>query len=251
MNIDLNVDMGEGFGMYAMGDDASFMPLISSSNIACGFHAGDPCVMRQTVALAKAQGTAVGAHPGLPDLQGFGRRTMDITLEELYCDLLYQIGALQAFLKAAGLPLHHVKPHGKLYGMAHLKEDVARTLCTVIRDVDDHLFLYCMQKGVLADMAKEFGIRTVFEVYSDLDYDRDGNLVISRHHQAHSPSDVAARVLRMVRDGKVTTTAGSDIAIAGSSVCVHSDSPNAVAIVSAVRKGLRENGYEIAAPVRQ
>ena len=250
MNIDLNADMGESFGMYTMGDDAGFMPLISSSNIACGFHAGDPCVMRQTVALAKEQGTAVGAHPGLPDLQGFGRRTMDITLEELYCDLLYQIGALQAFLKAQGLPLHHVKPHGKLYGMAHLKEDVARTLCTVIRDVDDGLFLYCMQKGVLAEMANDLGIRTVFEIYSDLDYDADGNLVISRHHQAQSPADAAARVLRMVRDGKVTTTAGHDIAISGSSVCVHSDSPNAVAIVSAVRAALRENGYEIVAPVR-
>lgn len=250
MKIDLNVDMGESFGMYTMGDDAGFMPLISSSNIACGFHAGDPCVMRQTVALAKQQGTAVGAHPGLPDLQGFGRRTMDITLEELYCDLMYQIGALQAFLKAADLPLHHVKPHGKLYGMAHLKEDIARTLCSVIRDVDNTLFLYCMQKGVLAGIAEEFGIRTVFEVYSDLDYDREGNLVISRHHQAHGPADVAARVLRMVRDGKVTTTAGSDIAISGSSVCVHSDSPNAVAIVSTVRATLLENGYEIAAPVK-
>lgn len=249
MDIDLNVDMGESFGMYILGDDAGFMPLISSSNIACGFHAGDPCVMRRTVLLAKEHGTAVGAHPGLPDLQGFGRRTMDITMDELYCDLIYQIGALLGFLKAAGLPLHHVKPHGKLYGMAHLREDVARALCAAIRDLDGTPFLYCMQKGVLADIADKFGIRTVFEVYSDLDYDRDGNLVITRQHAAHAPSEVAARVLRMVRDNKVTTTAGTEIAISGSSICVHSDSPNGVAIVTAIRKVLDENGYAIAAPV--
>lgn len=248
MKIDLNVDMGESFGMYTLGDDAGFMPLISSSNVACGFHAGDPCAMRRTVLLAGEHGTAVGAHPGLPDLQGFGRRTMDIAMDELYCDLIYQIGALQGFLHASGMRLHHVKPHGKLYGMAHLREDVARTLCTAIRDLDGTPFLYCMQKGVLAEIADQFGIPTVFEIYSDLDYDRDGNLVITRQHAAHAPSEVAARVLRMVRDNKVTTTAGSDIAISGSSICVHSDSANGVAIVTAIRKVLDENGYAIEAP---
>jgi UPF0271 protein len=248
MQIDLNVDMGESFGMYSMGDDAGFMPLISSSNIACGFHAGDPCVMHKTVTLAAAHGTAVGAHPGLPDLQGFGRRVMELTMEELYCDLLYQVGALQAFVRAVGLSLHHVKPHGKLYGMAHLREEVARTLCTAIRDIDPNLFLYCMERGVLAGVAREFGIRTVFEIYADLDYDQNGNLVITRQHAVHDPAAVAARVLRMVKDGKVATTAGNDIEIAGSSVCVHSDSPNAVAIVTAVRDILIDNGCRIAAP---
>lgn len=248
MNIDLNVDMGESFGMYTLGDDAGFMPLISSSNVACGFHAGDPCAMRWTVLLAKEHGTAVGAHPGLPDLQGFGRRTMDIAMDELYCDLIYQIGALQAFLHASDMRLHHVKPHGKLYGMAHLREDVARTLCAAIHDLDGTPFLYCMKKGVLADIAAEFGIRTVFEVYSDLDYDRDGNLVITRQHASHTPSEVAARVLRMVRDNKVVTTAGTEIGVSGTSVCVHSDSPNGVAIATAVRRTLGENGYAIAAP---
>ena len=248
MNIDLNVDMGEGFGMYTLGDDEGFMPLISSSNVACGFHAGDPSVMRNTVALAREHGTAVGAHPGLPDLRGFGRRTMEVAMEELYCDLLYQIGALQAFLGAQGMRLHHVKPHGKLYGMAHLREDVARTICTAIRDIDPALFLYCMEKGVLGEIARDFGIRTVFELYADLDYDRDGNLVITRQHASHPPAQVAARVLRMVRDRRVTTTAGTDIAIAGTSVCVHSDSPGSLAIVTSVRRVLQENGYTIAAP---
>lgn len=248
MNIDLNVDMGEGFGMYTLGDDAGFMPHISSSNVACGFHAGDPCVMRNTVSLAREHGTAVGAHPGLPDLRGFGRRTMEVAMEELYCDLLYQIGALQAFLGAQRMRLHHVKPHGKLYGMAHLREDVARALCTAICDIDATLFLYCMEKGILGAIARDFGLRPVFEVYADLDYDREGNLVITRQHATHAPDEVAARVLRMVRDGKVTTTAGTEIAIAGSSVCVHSDSPGAIAIVTAVRRALEENGCTIAAP---
>ncbi|MGC8494580.1 MAG: LamB/YcsF family protein [Syntrophobacteraceae bacterium] len=248
MQIDLNVDMGESFGMYSLGDDEGFMPFISSANVACGFHAGDPCVMKKTVALAKNHAVSVGAHPGLPDLQGFGRRMMDLSLDELYCDLMYQIGALQAFVGAAGMRLHHVKPHGKLYGMAHMREEVAQTICRVIRDIDGDLFLYCMKKGFLGEIAAEFGIRTIFEVYSDLDYDRDGNLVITRQHEVHEPAAVAERVVGMLRDGTVTTTAGTKLAIEGSSVCVHSDSPNALAIVRAVREAIIGNGFAIASP---
>lgn len=248
MKVDLNVDMGESFGMYTMGDDENFMPFITSANVACGFHAGDPCVMKKTVSLAKKHGVQVGAHPGLPDLQGFGRRVIDVTMEELYCDLMFQIGALKAFLDAAGLKLHHVKPHGKLYGMAHMREEVAKTVCEVIRDVDKGLYLYCMKKGVLGDVAASYGIRPVFEVYSDLGYDKDGNLVITRHHEAHKPEDVAAKVIGMVRDGKVKTTAGTVIAIEGSSVCVHSDSPGAIEIVKEVRRVLTDNGYTIESP---
>lgn len=248
MQIDLNVDMGESFGMYSLGDDEGFMPFISSANVACGFHAGDPCVMKKTVALAKNHGVQVGAHPGLPDLQGFGRRVMDLSLEELYCDLVYQIGALQAFVSAAGMRLHHVKPHGKLYGMAHMREEVARTICQVIRDMDEKLFLYCMKKGLLGEIAADFGIRTIFEVYSDLDYDQEGNLVITRQHKVHEPSAVAARVITMLREGKVTTTAGTELAIEGASVCVHSDSPNALAIVKALREAINGNGFEIVSP---
>lgn len=248
MNVDLNVDMGESFGMYRMGDDAAFMPFITSANVACGFHAGDPCVMKQTVALAHQHHVQVGAHPGLPDLQGFGRRTMDLTMDELYCDLVYQIGALKGFLETFKLPLHHVKPHGKLYGMAHLREEVAQTVCQVIKDVAPKAYLYCMKKGLLSDIAQSHGIRPVHEVYADLDYDDAGNLVITRHHAAHAPADVAAKVIGMVRDGKVTTTAGNEIAIEGTSVCVHSDSAGAVEIVKAVRNVLMENDYTIVAP---
>lgn len=248
MKVDLNVDMGESFGMYTMGDDEGFMPFITSANVACGYHAGDPCVMKKTVALAKKHGVQVGAHPGLPDLQGFGRRVMDVSMDELYCDLMYQVGALKAFLNASGMKLHHIKPHGKLYGMAHMREDVAKTICEVIKDVDTNVYLYCMKKGLLGPMAESCGIRPVYEVYSDLGYDKEGNLVITRQHDAHKPADVAAKVIKMVKDGKVKTTDGTEIPIEGSSVCVHSDSPGAIDIVKAVRKILNDNGYEIVSP---
>jgi len=248
MNIDLNVDMGESFGMYTMGNDEAFMPFITSANVACGFHAGDPTVMRKTVDFAKKHGVQVGAHPGLPDMQGFGRRVIDMTMEELYCDLLYQIGAVKAFVDAAGMTLHHVKPHGKLYGMAHGREDVARTICEAICAVDKNLYLYCMQKGVLADIAASMGVRTIFEVYADLGYDGEGNLVITRQHDAHKPEDVLAKVLKMVRDKKVTTTDGTEIDIEGSSVCVHSDSPGAIDIITAVRAGLDDAGFTVVSP---
>jgi len=248
MQVDLNVDMGESFGMYTMGNDEAFMPYITSANVACGYHAGDPTVMKKTVDLARKHGVKVGAHPGLPDLQGFGRREINMTMDEIYCDIVYQVGALKAFVEAAGLKLHHVKPHGTLYGMMHRREDVTRTICQAILDVDRNLYLYCMKKGVTAEIAKEMGVDVIFEVYADLDYDDQGNLVITRHHEAHTPADVAAKVIKMVKDGRVGTTEGTEIDIEGSSVCVHSDSPGAIEIVTAVRKVLDDNGYTIVSP---
>ncbi len=248
MNIDFNADMGESFGMYHMGDDEGFMKYITSANIACAFHAGDPTVMKRTVALAKQYGVQVGAHPGLPDLQGFGRREMNLSMEEIHDDMVYQVGALKAFAEAAGLRLHHVKPHGSLYGMTMRREEVAEAVCQALLDLDKNLYLYVMKKGVAGQVAERMGVRAVYELYADLDYDDDGNLVITRHHDVRDPADVAARVIRMVRDGKVTTTAGTDIAIEGTSVCLHSDTANASDIVGAVHKELEKAGYGIAAP---
>ncbi len=248
MDIDFNADMGESFGMYSMGDDAGFMKFITSANVACAFHAGDPTVMKKTVALAKAHGVQVGAHPGLPDLQGFGRREMNLSLEEIHDDMVYQVGALKAFTEAAGLKLHHVKPHGSLYGMAMRREEVAEAICQALLDVDPNLYLYIMKKGVAGQVAERMGIRVVYELYADLDYDGEGNLVITRHHDVRDPTAVAARVIRMVKEGKVTTTAGTDIPINGTSVCLHSDTANASDIVVAVHKELEKAGYNIAAP---
>lgn len=248
MKIDLNADMGESFGMYVMGNDDAFMRHISSANVACGFHAGDTSVMRQTVGYAKRDKVQVGAHPGLPDLQGFGRREMNLTVDEVYDIVVYQVGALKAFVEAAGLRLHHVKPHGSLYGMVHRREEIAEALCRAVRDIDPEMYLYIMKKGVIGPVAQGLGLRCVYELYADLGYDAQGNLVITRHHEVQTAGEVAARVVRMVQEGRVRTADGGDIAIEGGSVCVHSDTPGSLQIVQAVRQTLEEAGFQIASP---
>ena len=249
MKIDLNADMGESFGMYPMGDDDAFMKYISSANVACGFHAGDSSVMRKTVGLARRDGVQVGAHPGLPDLQGFGRREMNLTVEEVYDLVVYQVGALKAFVEVAGMKLHHVKPHGSLYGMAHRREEMAQAVCRAVKDIDPRLYLYIMKKGLIGEVARTMDLRCVFELYADLGYDAQGNLVITRHHEVQTASEVAVRVVRMVKEGQVRTTNGGDIAIEGNSVCVHSDTPGSIEIVRAVRQGLEEAGFQVGSPI--
>jgi len=248
MDMDLNADMGESYGMYVMGDDDAFMKHISSANVACGFHAGDSSVMRKTVGFAKRDGVQVGAHPGLPDLQGFGRREMNLSLDEIYDIVVYQVGALKAFAEAAGLKLHHVKPHGSLYGLAHRREEVAQAVCRAVRDIDARMYLYVMKKGVIGEIARKMDLRCVYELYADLGYDAQGNLVITRHHEAQTPEDVAQRVVRMIREGRVQAVDGTEIGIEGNSVCVHSDTPGSIEIVRAVRQGLEGAGCQIASP---
>ena len=248
MQIDINADMGESFGLYRMGNDEEFMRFITSANIACGFHAGDPTVMHKTVALAKAHGVQVGAHPGLPDRQGFGRREMNCSVDEIYDDVMYQAGALKAFVEAAGMRLHHVKPHGSLYGMANRRAEVAEAICRAILDIDKDLYFYTMKKGLVGEVAQRMGVRVVYELYGDLDYDAQGNLVITRHHDPHKPEDVARKVLGMVQQGKVKATDGTEIAIQGSSVCLHSDTPGAIEILKAVNQALKNSGRTLAAP---
>ncbi|MFO7497291.1 MAG: 5-oxoprolinase subunit PxpA [Desulfobacterales bacterium] len=248
MQIDINVDMGESFGMYTMGNDAELMPHITTANVACGFHAGDPSVMRKTVTLAIQNGVRVGAHPSLPDLQGFGRREMKMAMSEIRDDMVYQIGALKAFVEAGGQRLQHVKPHGSLYGMMARSQEVSRAVCEAIREIDPNLFLYTMKKGVAGETAAEMGLRVVYEVFGDLDYDAEGNLVITRQHAVLKPEEVAGRVLRMVRDKKVTATTGAEIEIEGDSVCLHSDSPGALTLLKTVRRALEAAGYSIQAP---
>jgi UPF0271 protein len=248
MRVDLNADMGESFGMYQLGQDEDFMQYITSANIACGFHAGDYSVMKRTVQLAKQAGVQVGAHPGLPDLQGFGRREMKLSPDEVYDIIVYQAGALKAFVEASGLRLHHVKPHGSLYGMAHRMQEIAGAICQAVKDIDPDIYLYIMKKGVIAPIAGEMGVKTVYELYSDLSYDAEGNLVITRAHDAHAPADVASRVQRMVIDRKVIALDGSDLDIEGQSICVHCDTPGAIDIVKAVRDTLVKAGCELASP---
>jgi UPF0271 protein len=229
----INCDMGESFGLYRLGDDAALMPLISVANVACGFHASDFNHMRTTVRLAKAHGVKVGAHPSLPDLQGFGRREMKIGREEMANCLIYQIGALTGFLKAEGMELNHIKPHGSLYGMAGRIEEIAHAVC----DAADvfQVPLFGMTGTLHERVYPSRGHAFVAEFYSDLDYAEDGRLIITREHHAVDPAAAAARSLRALREGKVATIAGNDVPVRADSVCVHSDTPNAVGIAGAVR----------------
>ena len=236
MTVAINCDMGEAFGLYRMGDDEAIMPLITVANVACGFHASDPVVMHKTVRLAKQHGVKVGAHPSLPDLQGFGRREMKIPRAELADILVYQVGALKGFLEAEGMELNHIKPHGVLYGMAARQEKVAHAVCDAADVFGVPLFGMAgtLHEKVYADR----GHRFVSEFYADLDYDGNGGLIITREHHAVDPRMAAERCVRAVETGKVKSTAGNDVPVRADSVCVHSDTPNATDIAKAVREAL-------------
>jgi UPF0271 protein len=233
----INCDMGEGFGLYKIGDDEGLMPEIDVANVACGFHGSDFNHMRETVRLAKQHGVKVGAHPSLPDLQGFGRREMKIGREELANCLLYQIGALRAFLDAEGVTLNHIKPHGALYGMAARMEDVAEAVADAADVYKVPLF---GMKGTLHEKVyRRRGHAFVAEYYADLDYNAEGGLIITREHDAKDPTDAAARCLRALTEGKTRSVAGNDVVVGSDSICIHSDTPNAVAVARAVREVVR------------
>ncbi len=235
--VTINCDMGEAFSIYKLGDDDSLMPLIDVANVACGFHGSDFNHMRRTVRLAKTYGVKVGAHPSLPDLQGFGRREMKLGREEMTNCILYQVGALKAFLDAEGMALNHIKPHGSLYGMASRMEDIAEAVCDVADVYKVPLF---GMKGTLHETVyPRRGHSFVAEYYADLDYNQDGSLIVTREHDAKDPTEAASRCLRAITDGKTKTVAGNDVAVGSDSICVHSDTPNAVAITKAVREALR------------
>jgi len=234
----INCDMGESFGLYKMGDDAGIMPYITIANIACGFHGSDPTVMHKTVRLAKANGVKVGAHPSLPDLQGFGRREMKMDPKELTDCLIYQVGALKAFLDAEGMPLNHIKPHGALYGMAARSEEIAGAICDAA-DVFG-VALLGMAGTKHEEVYTKRGFRFIPEFYADLDYDKDGRLIITREHAAWDPTLAAARTLRAVAEKKVKTVAGNDIPMRAECICVHSDTPGAVDVAKAVKEAIKD-----------
>jgi UPF0271 protein len=233
----INCDMGEAFGLYKMGDDAGLMPLIDVANVACGFHASDFNHMRSTVRLAKKHGVKVGAHPSLPDLQGFGRREMKISREELANCIIYQVGALTGFLAAEGMTLNHIKPHGSLYGMAARMEEMAHAVCDaadVFKVPLMGMINTCHEKVYPAR-----GHKFIAEFYADLDYNDQGGLIITREHDAKDAAEAAAKCVRAIREGKVKSVGGKDIAVRGDAICVHSDTPNAVDIAQAVREAVK------------
>ncbi|MQR02752.1 5-oxoprolinase subunit PxpA [Glaciimonas soli] len=250
LSIDLNSDMGEGFGPWVIGDgvDDCIMPLISSANIATGFHAGDPNIMHRTVLLAKQQGVGIGAHPGFRDLVGFGRRHIRESPEALINDIVYQLGALREFARLAGVGLQHIKPHGALYMHAAQDEEFSRKLVETLQVIEPTLFLYCMENSVTCRIARELGQPVVREFYADRDYDTSGSIVFTRNVRRLDPEQIAGKVLRACTEGRVMTVSGTEIDIDFDSVCIHSDTPGALELIVATRKALGEHGIRIAPP---
>ncbi len=236
MALGINCDMGESFGLYRMGDDAAIMSYITIANVACGFHASDPTVMARTVRLAKKHRVKVGAHPSLPDLQGFGRREMKMQPDELTDCIVYQVGALTGFLEREGMPLNHIKPHGALYGMAARSEEVARAVAKAAKVFK--VPLMGMAGTLHEKVYKAAGVPFISEFYVDLDYAEDGSLIITREHEAVDPKAAAERALRAVEEGKVKSVQGPDVRVRADCVCVHSDTPGAVEVAKAVHRTL-------------
>jgi UPF0271 protein len=247
--IDLNCDMGEGLGAWKMGDDAALLDHVTSANIACGFHAGDPGTIHRTVALALVKGVAVGVHPSLPDLQGFGRRRMSVSAEEVYDMVLYQIGALAGFATACGGQLAHVKPHGALYNMAAKDRELAKAIAQAVRDFDPRLVLFGLAGSELVRAGEQASLKTANEVFADRTYQADGSLTARTQPDAiiHDAETAIAQVRRMVREGRVRSQQGSDIPLQADTLCIHGDEPNAVEFARRMRQALDADGVCVAA----
>ena len=247
--IDLNCDMGESYGVYTLGFDQDAMPHVTSINVACGFHASDPVNMMKTVKLAKKYGVAVGAHPSFPDLVGFGRRVMAASLEEIKADVTYQIGALWAFCLAEGIKMQHVKVHGALYNVAEKDVAVATAIAEAIKAVDPGLYMLCLANSSMVTGAKNAGVRYVEEAFADRAYTSQGNLVSRKQEGAviHDVDLVAQRVLSMVKNGAVTAIDGAEVPINAQTICVHGDTPGAVAMIKKIREKLDQDGVTVKA----
>ena len=249
MIMDLNCDMGESFGTYELGYDELAMPYVTSINVACGFHASDPDNMAKTVLLAKKHGVAVGAHPGYPDLVGFGRRSMALTPEEVKNAVIYQIGALDAFCKAAGVRLQHVKVHGALYNNAEKDLTVATAIAKAIKAVDPSLYMLCLANSQMGVAAKQEGVPFVEEAFADRAYTEEGSLVSRKVEGSviHDINEVVTRVVRMVTEKTVVAITGKVIPIQAQTICVHGDTPGAVDMVKAIRAALEKENVELRA----
>jgi 5-oxoprolinase (ATP-hydrolysing) subunit A len=253
MVVDLNCDLGESFGVYAIGDDAGVMPYITSANVACGFHGGDPAVMRRTVRLAREHGVSVGAHPGFQDLAGFGRREMRLAAQEVEDLVLYQIGALETIARSEGVRLAHVKPHGALYNMAARDRGMADAIARAVRACDPSLVLFVLPGSEMQKAGEAAGLAVAPEGFADRAYEPDGSLAPRGRPGSvlHDPEAVVARAVRLATDGVVTATDGRDIPMRIATLCVHGDTPGAGALARALRAALEGAGVQIGRPGRQ
>ncbi|MCM3162399.1 LamB/YcsF family protein [Metabacillus litoralis] len=245
--IDLNCDLGESFGAYKIGMDEEVLQFITSANVACGFHAGDPSVMRKTVQLALKNNVKIGAHPGLPDLAGFGRRNMNISPQEAYDLVVYQIGALSGFLKAEGEKMQHVKPHGALYNMAAKNRELSEAIAEAVYKVDPQLILFGLAGSELVKAGEKIGLKTANEVFSDRTYQQDGSLTPRTQPDAliHSYEDSVSQVIRMIKEGKVRSTQGVDVSVLAQTVCIHGDGPEALVFAKQLRESMQSEGIQV------
>lgn len=245
-SIDLNCDMGESFGPWVMGNDLPILAQVTSANIACGFHAGDADTMFATVKAAIAAGVAVGAHPGTPDLQGFGRRVMALTAAEVYNLVVYQVGAMQGFCRVLGTPLHHVKTHGALYAMTGKDATLAKAVAQAVYDIDPSLLVYVANAN-MTEAAQSIGLPVAFEIYADRSYQDDGTLTPRNlpHAMIEDVDQAIAQVKRMVLEGKVRALSGRDVAIRADTLCIHGDQPGAVLFAERIRAALEAEGIAI------
>lgn len=249
LRVDLNCDLGESFGNYKLGLDEEVIKFISSANVACGFHASDPLVMAKTVKIAKEAGVAVGAHPGFPDLVGFGRRNMNVLPAELKAMVQYQIGALKAFCDSNKIKMQHVKPHGAMYNMAAKDEKLAIAIAEGIAEVDDSLILLGLSGSEMLKAAQKIGLKSKKEVFADRAYEEDGTLVARTKPNSMITDENLAieRVLQMIKKGSVKSVNGKEIPIEADSICVHGDSPKALDFVKKIQKALQSEGIELCA----
>lgn len=247
LSVDVNADLGESFGNYIIGNDEKIIPLISSANVACGFHASDPKVMLETVKLIKKSGAGLGAHPGFPDKEGFGRRYMDCTNEEIYSMVLYQLSALDGIARTVGVEMNHVKPHGALYNATFTDENLARVIAQAVKDFNPNLKLMGLSENNLVKAGEEIGLEVVHEVFLDRAYESDGTLVSRRKKGAMITNSKLAveRGIRMITEGKVETIDGKDIDIKADSICVHGDGEKALQFVKEIKKALEAKGIEV------
>lgn len=247
--LDMNSDMGESFGAYPLGRDNELLDVVTSANIACGFHAGDPATMRKTVKTALEKGVKIGAHPGLPDLVGFGRRNIDISPEEAYDMVVYQVGALNGFVKAEGAQIQHVKAHGALYNMAAVNAKLAEAIAQATYDINPELILFGLSGSELVNAGQKVGLRTVSEVFADRTYQQDGTLTPRRQPDAmiHETSKSVEQVIQMVKNETVRSQQGTEVNIKADTVCIHGDGPHAVEFAQSLRRALLEAGITVSA----
>lgn len=248
--VDLNCDMGESFGLYEMGNDAEMMKYITSANVACGFHGGDPHVIRKTVELAKEHNVALGAHPAFPDLLGFGRRFMTCTPDEIRDYITYQTGALREFARAAGMNLQHCKPHGALYMKAMEDKQLARAILETVHAIDPEMIIFALNRSEVMEEANKMGVPVAAETYSDREHTAEGSIVMTRKGaEINDYGAMAQRVVRMVKEGKVTTHDGKEADIKAQTICIHGDTPGAAILAKNIVKALKAAEVEIV-PIR-